>query len=753
MRNFGNTARVSPVSAIAFVVLLAQLTSLSASAQETETAESADPEAVTVDRSSPRATVRSFVTAMGRFRQGEDPALANALSCLYLDDVPEGERRTKGSELAGQLYDLLSMAEISLESVPTELEDRMFVQELDTDPPVELRIRRYDDGVWRFAYQGMLATLPETIAAVQEQASDEEPPEDPAAEAEFEEGLQSPRAAVELFLAAMNAADGPDMQRARRALDLSQISNLQRDSLGAKYASEIKTVLDRLDDFFVGQIPDESTASRYVLLSDPAGNLIVDVVENPETELKAWKFTARSLETLQNLYDKYRKRELAAGVTETAAVPLGLRLRNFAQDSVDEYAPFLRKEYFSLELWQWTGLFAIVLIGMAISRVLTILIGLLLRRIFARQDLQLDKSRERQFIQPIRIAFMSWIWLVGLYTLGLPPKVLDVLVNAAYIVTATAAVWAAYKLVDILGEYLSKRAVRTGSKVDDLLAPLIARTFKIIVIIVGGVAVVRIIVEDPTELIAGIGLGGLAFALAARETVANIFGSLTILSDQPFQIGDWVVVNGQEGTIETVGMRSTRIRTFYNSLVTVPNSEMITAVIDNYGARRVRRIRTMLSLAYDTPPERIEAFCEGVRELIRSNPHMDQGNNHVYLNQFAASSLDVLLYCFLRTPNWGEELKEREKFFLDILRLAKRLNVEFAFPTQTIHVASTNGAPPDHTVPKDPEGAQAVGRDVARKIASEFGNGHESGAQASRFEAEQSPASGFLDLDSEQDGE
>ena len=118
----------------------------------------------------------------------------------------------------------------------------------------------------------------------------------------------------------------------------------------------------------------------------------------------------------------------------------------------------------------------------------------------------------------------------------------------------------------------------------------------------------------------------------------------------------------------------------------MPNANLIRANVDNFGRRSYRRIKTNLSLTYDTPPEKIEAFCEGIREIIRCHPHTRKDYYHVYFNQFNSSSLDILLYCFLDVSEWAIELRERQRLFLDIVRLANRLKLSFAFPTQSLHM-------------------------------------------------------------------
>ncbi|MFI4883390.1 MAG: mechanosensitive ion channel family protein, partial [Phycisphaerales bacterium JB064] len=187
-------------------------------------------------------------------------------------------------------------------------------------------------------------------------------------------------------------------------------------------------------------------------------------------------------------------------------------------------------------------------------------------------------------------------------------------------------------------------------------------------------------------LLTGLGIGGLAVAFAAKDTIENFFGSIAVIADRPFEVGDWVKVDDVEGTVEELGLRSTRIRTFYDSLVTVPNATLVRAVVDNFGRRRYRRFSTHLALPYGTPPEKIEAFCEGVREIIEKHPKTRKDVYHIYLNRFGDSSLDVLVYIFHECPDWATELAERQRFMLDVLRLAEDVGVEFAFPTRTLHV-------------------------------------------------------------------
>jgi MscS family membrane protein len=259
---------------------------------------------------------------------------------------------------------------------------------------------------------------------------------------------------------------------------------------------------------------------------------------------------------------------------------------------------------------------------------------------------------------------------------------------AIRVVLVFSAVWVVYRMADLFGVWLLDRAERTATKLDDQLVPLVTKALKLFVVAVGAVFILQNLDVDVAGLLAGLGLGGLAFALAAKDTVANLFGSATIFADRPFQVGDWVVIGGAEGTVEQVGFRSTRIRTFYNSLVSIPNAKVGESLIDNYGARRYRRYKAHLDITYDTPTEKIQAFVEGVRAAVQANPHMRKDYYHVYFNDFGPASLKILVYVFFEVPTWADELRERHNFLLEIMRVAEELGVEFAFPTQTLHVAS-----------------------------------------------------------------
>jgi MscS family membrane protein len=241
----------------------------------------------------------------------------------------------------------------------------------------------------------------------------------------------------------------------------------------------------------------------------------------------------------------------------------------------------------------------------------------------------------------------------------------------------------------------------TESKLDDQLIPMMRQAAQILVLVLGTIYIADEVGFDVWKLAAGVGIGGLAFALAAQDTVANLFGSVNIFVDRPFQIGDWVKIGKVEGVVEEVGFRSTRVRTFYNSLVTIPNSSITNANVDNLGLRTRRRTKFVLGVTYNTPPDKLAAFVEGIRAILAMHPSV-QRTYEVHLYNLGTSGIEILVYYHLIVPGWHEELCARSQNILEFMRLADDLGISFAFPSTSVYVEST----PER--PQAPHSAQSL---------------------------------------------
>jgi len=511
---------------------------------------------------------------------------------------------------------------------------------------------------------------------------------------------RTPRATMMSFLEAFYDGSG-GIDQAVAALDLSQVPEAVRSVKGPELAVELKNILDRTELIDPETIPDDPHAKPYVFLEAPEGDVIIQRQAGGE-----WLFTAETVAAIPALYRSLEGKKIVEGVSPASeTLSPGLWLRSKVPSS-------LLATVFILELWQWLGLLGLALLGIIADRIVVFIAEAWVARWLRSRVAKVEEIGLRKALRPLGLVAMALLWSAGLRFLYLSVSVLSVLEVAVRFVLATGAVWAAYRLVDIVAALLEERARQTHNRFDDLLVPLIRKSLKVFITAFGLVFIAETLEMDISSLLAGLGLGGLAVALAAQDAVKNLFGSLMILVDRPFSVGDWVVVGDFEGVVEEVGFRSIRIRTFYNSLITLPNSNLISSAVDNYGARRFRRWSTKLSITYDTPPATIEAFCEGVRELIRQGKITRKDSFQVYLSSFGESGLEVLLYVFFETGDWGEELAARHALGLEILRLAEELGVDFAFPTRTVWLHEQE--PPSRTAAGDDPGK--VGRRAAAAV-------------------------------------
>jgi MscS family membrane protein len=350
--------------------------------------------------------------------------------------------------------------------------------------------------------------------------------------------------------------------------------------------------------------------------------------------------------------------------------------------------PFWKNKFAGVELWQWLCLGFLVVLFLFLVVIIRALVSLLLK-VLRKTRFYKSVSNSVSFKKGMRllsllISVQLIIYLIP--SLLLPVKLNVFLIRSLEILAIFFVIFLMLKLVSVVFHYFGKLAEKTENTMDDQLTPVMKKIAQFIVWSVGIVYVLSNLNVNVTALLAGLSIGGLALALAAQDTVKNFFGSVMIFIDKPFQIGDWIHFDDIDGVVEEVGIRSTRIRTFANSLVYVPNAKLADATIDNMGLRKFRRYKTEIGVTYDTPPEIINVFVNGIQEIIKTHPTTKKDNFEVSLNSFGSSSLNILVYCFFEASVWSDELKGRHQVMYAIIKLASDLGVRFAFPTQTLHI-------------------------------------------------------------------
>lgn len=247
--------------------------------------------------------------------------------------------------------------------------------------------------------------------------------------------------------------------------------------------------------------------------------------------------------------------------------------------------------------------------------------------------------------------------------------------------------WTILRMLSPLSDIVVKSHTKLrGKELGKDLANLIMRTLQVIVIALGGITILQEWGYNITGFLASLGLIGMAIALAAKDTVANLFGSLVIFSDKPFGIGDWIKTPDVEGTVEVVGIRSTKVRTFSQALVSVPNAVLANSSILNWSRMGKRRIKTTLGLTYATSNEQMKTIVTEIRTMLKEDEEIHQDTIHIYFTDFEASSLGIFCYFFTKSINWAEYMRVREKINLKMIEIVEKNGASFAFPTQSIYI-------------------------------------------------------------------
>ncbi|PSL02635.1 mechanosensitive ion channel family protein [Cecembia rubra] len=463
--------------------------------------------------------------------------------------------------------------------------------------------------------------------------------------------------------------DNYDPKAAAMALNLGP----EREKEGEKLAVKLKQIFDGNGVFIkfleVPNEPDffDSVFSNQAKFFYDTKKLPLVYLEKINNE---WKFSAFTVSQIDEMH--------------RVTYPYGTdRLLNILPKMGNEV-------YIGLHFWQLAGLFLLILLLFVAHKLITFLLDKVFLYLVAKMGY--GYVGEKYLLPVARITSIYLIVVLSslfIRLLQLPVEVVSMVIKVLNAAKPLVITIVFYKIVDIVSLYFAKLAEKTESTLDDQLVPLLRKTLKAFVVIVGTLFVLKEGLEvDIVPFLTGLSIGGLAFALAAQDTIKNFFGSIMIFIDKPFQVGDWITSGDVDGTVEEVGFRSTRVRTFRNSVMYIPNGKIADATIDNHGLRQYRRFYTTLTITYDTPPDLIEAFVEGLRKIVENHPNTRKDLYNIYFNSLSTYSQDIMFYIFFQVPTLQEELRCRHEILVQIIRLAKGLGVRFAFPTQTVHMES-----------------------------------------------------------------
>ena len=366
-------------------------------------------------------------------------------------------------------------------------------------------------------------------------------------------------------------------------------------------------------------------------------------------------------------------------------------LKKSVQDSawVKKLEQNLGQKILGISAWQFLAAFLTILVGLIFKRILVGYIEKKIETFVKKTEAEWDDLLFEAITKPVNAFIMIGAVHVAAFILvfNLENFPTNFIGKSYTVLLGLILVWGVYRLVDVVAHYIDELVSSKDEELKGQFVPLIKKALRIFVVVVGALTVLATIGVNITGLAALLSVGALAISMGAKDSVANLVGTVNILSDRPYKVGDWITVGSDiDGDVEEIGFRSTKIRMFDKTLMTVPNGTLATETIKNWSRMPMRRIKMTIGITYDATPDQIREALKRIETLLKEDEGVDQEYMLVQFTDFGPSSLDVFLYYFSKSTVWKEYLDTRERVNLKIMECLEEMGLELAFPTQTMHL-------------------------------------------------------------------
>ncbi len=478
-------------------------------------------------------------------------------------------------------------------------------------------------------------------------------------------GRETPRDSMRSFL---ESCHGNKFERATQYLDLRKLSRAQRLAEGPRIAEQLCALLDhdsrfeleKLDNAPEGRRDDGLPIDIDLLQTFDLNDESIPLYLQREKDqgVDVWVASADSVLRIPQLS------ELAAGPAIEKKLP----------------QPLVKIRFVGTPLWIWLALVLLALLlsffSKLLSRFVLWCINSLARRLFKTTAL----TRLETFSDPVRLLISIAVFRFCMSIVAPSALLRDYLLKMLALLAVLGIASLAMRIVDVISDHLTSRLATRNSTLSYSVLPLGVRFVKISIFSIGVLAVLANWGYNTSTILAGLGVGGLAVALAAQKTIENLFGSIAVISDRPVLVGDFCQFGGQVGTVEDIGLRSTRIRTLDRTVVTIPNAQFSTMTLENYSRRDRMWFHPTLSVRRGTSSEELKAFMEAVEKILREHPMVDPTTVPVRFSKIAKESFDFEIFAYVKTPSSDEFLKVQSQLLLQFIEAASALNVVFAVP-------------------------------------------------------------------------
>ena len=478
----------------------------------------------------------------------------------------------------------------------------------------------------------------------------------------------SPQSSAIAFLETCRSGN---FERAARYLNLDRLPRDQRLNDGPRLAQQLGRLLDRDAEFDVA-----------ALSKDPRGDLSDGLPEDRE-RIESWDLNGKKLEI--QLERRTRRAGLAVWTFSSDSVELIPQLVQITSDStIERYIPtsLVAWNVAGTPVWRWIALVLLVVVVVAVSRKLAHLGISLLRPLVGTLGRKIERARLDALASPIQLLLAGIFLRAGVEWVN-PPALLRLnLARSCTLLLVCGAAWLLAKMVDVIVGHIRLKLESRHNTFSRSAMPLVSRVVKITIVVFAATAVMASWGYNTNTILTGVGIGGVAIALAAQKTIENLFGGVAVVSDRPVTVGDFCKFGERVGTVEDIGLRSTRVRTLDRTLVSIPNGEFSSMVLENFSRRDKVWFHPTFNLRRDTEPGQVRRILESIRHILTENPKVEVGVMPVRFVGAGSYSLDIEVFAYIRTTDYDEYLQFQQDLLLRIMDAISAAGTALAIPTQ-----------------------------------------------------------------------
>ncbi len=648
-------------------------------------------EAPKARRDSPRSTLKSFLNAANASRSGFIEQIAPALACVEYSKVTKGSVSTSDrldaitllfevmDECLFRMFDLPGVEDPELAKLDHW---QLMIQQDGTELSYPLDFVKRD-GVWLIQAPSR-DDLESMLKALLKRKGGQRPT------ARSYVHRASPRDAVRCFLESFDKLHHSEEELVLDCLDLKHLGAEPRRQEARLLAMYLKQVMDRAGFVIYQEIPDDPhRVDPYVHFHHPVGEIVLMAVQVGEegSQRSEWRFSDATLRNIRELFTAMEGLPPVSHHGSEIQESLFFKIRSTMQ--ID--APLLLRSYRGIEFWQILAMLLSIIFSLLLARVASSFLVWYLHKRNTFEEALKRRSIRRRMLFPIQMTLSGLFlyWSLGL--IGFPEGLSLVLRNLFLSLSTISLAWLTFRGIGLATRINNQNLQSETRNHKGVLVALLLGILRVFSILFVAILLADIWSIPYTSILTGLGIGGVAVALATQGTLQNIISGFTLFADRPVSVGDFCKYNGQLGTVEQIGLRSVRIRTLDRSLISMPTQQFADMQLENLAARDRLLLKFVIGVRYETTAEQLRFLQANIRKMLLGHPEILPDPARVRFSAFGAYSLDLEIFCYVRGSDWSNYLGVKEDIHLRIMDIVEEAGTGFAFPSSTTYLARDGG--------------------------------------------------------------